>query len=157
MTDAVEQGFTSMMTDIMRSQQVIRFNMVSAVTEAWELITMFRAEHNIAASSCAVGDYVFERTMVPGVVAGEPGRYQRIYSIRSLTNGWRWMADSIPERPIPLAKHLKVAGYPVTVKTDVVNLVIETRLLETSKGELTVPDTFTGWLYDPKGYFFSKG
>ncbi len=157
MTDAVEQGFTSMMTDIMRGQQVIRFNMVSAVTEAWELITRFRAEHDINASSCAVGDYLFERVLVPHEIAGEPGRYRRIYSIRSLTNGWRWMADSIPEKPVPLAKHLKNAGYPATVKPDVVNLVIETGLIETSKGALTVPDTFTGWLYDPKGYFFSKG
>ncbi|WDS62112.1 hypothetical protein [Pseudomonas phage D6] len=144
-----------MLTEILQGQCARRFNMVTAVTDAWERSLAYRRDHAAVTDNTSIDGLVWRRHSYFNQNKPISDRVTRGYSIRSIEDGWIWFADADPDKKLSLKKHMELLNIPSINEADMILLTIESSGFTTPKGELIYPETFNGWLFDPKNHFWS--
>lgn len=154
MIDDIDSGFAIAMVDTLRQQQLIRFNMVTAVTEAWTEVMLFRTKHDFRGSELLTPNYSYQRVVTESTIKGRR-EWRRSYRITSLAHGWSFMTVCDPAKPVSLKKMLETFRMSEHLITDMIALRVETAHVDDpEKGKLDA-EQFNVHLYDPKNHFFN--
>lgn len=146
----------NMLTGILTGQARRRYEMTTIVTDAWERGKAYRLDFGSKVDNTSVNGEVWKRHRNYDPKASFNNRFIYGYSITSIENGWVWFADADPTKPLSLKKHMTLLNIPEVNEVDMIYLNIETNGLTTEKGNVILPETFKGWLFDPKNYFWAE-
>lgn len=153
----LDQPAVKLLSNVLQGQATIRFNMVTEVTDAWKRMMGWRMDNALGMATSGYDGLVFHRFSIYNAKRARQDQFRKGYRISSVKDGWCFMADTLPEKPLTLKEHMAEAKLSPHLATDMIRLDIETPTFETEKGYLYHSEQFHGWLYDPKNHFWPKG
>jgi len=152
--DHLDTQCMKMLTGILTGGQLKRYKMTTAVLEAWQKSMAYRLDFAQSTDNTSVDGFVWKRHSDFNDKRPINDRVRRGYSIHSVADGWTWIADSLPDKKIPLKRHMELLKIGPVNEVDMVKLTIETPAFTTPEGKDLHAESFTGWLFDPKNHFW---